>query len=197
MNKVIIGFSGKAGSGKSYIAKHVSSETGIKLVKLDYLVAQVVNKPILRRRLQKKIKIKIPKAHEDIQLFPLWQNLDKDFSKFEHWYIRRLLNRKVKKLIRKSKESLIIDFLSLPMLKVIKKFDEVYLIESDDDVRLEKIMARDDMKVEASLNVEKYLKPYYAFNDAFTFSDIIVNNYETMPKKIEVIISTLSGQILG
>ena len=192
--KKIIGVSGKAGSGKSYIATYISQKTGIKLVKLDFLVAEVVNKPLLKKRLQKRIKMEIPEAHKDIQLFPLWRNLDRDFSKFEHWYIRRLLNKKVKKLVKKSKESIIIDFLALPMFKVIKKFDAVYLVRSDNDLRLEKICKRDDMDMGSSLNVEKYLQPYYAFNDAFTFTDVIENDYERIPEKVEDIIRDLVGE---
>lgn len=191
--KKIIGISGKAGSGKSYFAEYISQQTGIKLVKLDYQAAQTANKFILKQLLQKRIKTRIPKAYQDIQLFPLLRNLEKSFSKLEISLFKRTLNRKVKKIIRKSREPLIIDFITLPLLGAVKKFDEMYMIKSCDKERLSKLEVRDNMTTQQSARADGFLEPYYAYNDAFTFNEIIDNDYVTVPEKIEAIISRLKG----
>lgn len=192
---IVIGFSGKAGSGKSFLAEHIGKETGVKVVKLDYQMAQVMNTPILKQLLQRKLKTKIPKAHEHIQLFPLWQNMGKNFSRFEYWFFRILFNRKVKKTIRKSKEQvLIIDFIALPIIKVTKKFDEMYLVTSDNDERLSRVGVRDNVTLEKSLHVEKLLKAYYDENDKFPFNATIENDYENIPAIVDEIISRLSAK---
>lgn len=189
--KKIIGISGMAGSGKSFFAEYISQQTGIKLVKLDYQAAQTANKFILKQLLQKRIKTKIPKAYEDIQLFPLLRNLEKSFSKLEISLFKRILNRKVKKIIRKTNESLIIDFITLPLLDIVKKFDEMYLIKSCDKERLAKLELRDNMTTQQSIRADGFLEPYYAYNDAFAFSDIIDNDYVTIPEKVKEIVCRL------
>lgn len=192
--KQIIGISGKVGSGKSFIAEHISRETGIKLIKLDYQAAEAANKPILKQMLQRRLKIKIPKAHKDIQLLPLMRNMEKEFSRFEFALFRMFLNRKVKKIIRKSKESLIIDFVALPILKVAKKFDKMYLVKSNEDERFAKLSERDNMPLETVKHSDKFIERYYAFNDAFHFDDVIDNNYQVLPEKVVKITEQLSAR---
>jgi len=194
-NVKIIGLSGKVGSGKSFVAEHISRETGIRLVKLDYQAAQAASKPVLRQLLQRKLKLKIPKAHEDIQLFPLMKNMEKNFSKLEFALFRMFLNRKVKKLIRKSKESLIIDFVALPILKIAKNFDEMYVTKSDENMRFEKLGARDNMSVEEAKRVDKLVEPYYKYNDAFSFADVIEINYQYLPKNVDEIITNIKKSV--
>ncbi|MDR0462244.1 MAG: hypothetical protein LBG88_02840, partial [Christensenellaceae bacterium] len=99
---MIIGLCGKVGSGKTYIGKQLSELTGFRFVKLDYHAGKVVNIPFLKGILQRRIKNKIPRATENIQLFPLLKNMDKPFSNFEFYMFKRFLNKRLKKLMRKN-----------------------------------------------------------------------------------------------
>lgn len=190
----VIGISGKVGSGKSFIAEHISNETGIKLIKLDYQAALTANKPILKQMLQRTLKLKIPKACEGIQLFPLMRYMERDFSKLEFSLFCMYLNRKVKKLIKKSKEPLIIDFVALPILKITKTFDKMYLIESNEYERLIKLGERDSMSEEETRKTDKLIEPYYRYNNAFPFDEIIYNDYQILPDAVKEIIIGLTSK---
>jgi len=188
---VIIGLTGKAGSGKSFISEQITEKTGFRLVKLDYQAGQVANKFLLKQALQRKIKRKIPKAHEDIQLFPLLKDLDTPFRNWETSLFLMFLNRKLKKIIREARkngESLIVDFISLPFLKCIELFDRVYLVETDNDKRLERLGARDGMTKEWAEQQEKFIEKFYSKHDTFDFCGVIYNDYEELPKEVEELI---------
>ena len=191
---MIIGIAGKIGSGKSHIGKYIAEQTGFRLIKLDYQAGQVANTFLIKQSLQKKIKRKIPKPYEDMQLFPLLKNLNEDFNKFSISVFIYLLNKKLNKIIkdaRKKNENILVDFLSLPLLKSVKHFDAVYLVKSDDEKRFEYLGARDGMTPEEAENQEKYLVPYYAKNEDYPFDDIIFNDYQNVPDNVERIIEKL------
>jgi len=195
MGKInVIGVSGKVGSGKSFVAQHISDKTGIKLVKLDYQAAQVANMPILKQLLQRTLKLKIPKPHNDIQLFPLMKNMERHFTKLEFALFRKFLNGKVKKIIQEAKEPIIIDFVALPILKAVKSFDVIYLLESDEEMRFKKLGERDGMSVDDAKRIDKIMEPYYKINESFEFDDVITINYQVLPRNVDEIIFRLTSE---
>ena len=160
---MIIGIAGKVGSGKTFVAEQLSKQTGYKHIKLDYQAAEAANVPILKWLLQKRLKIKIPKAYEGIQLFPLLRNLEKPFSNLEFWLFKSSLNRRLKKLMR-TNDSMIIDFVALPMLTASKKFDKMLVIESDNEKRIRRLAERDGLTTEQVRKMDSFIDKYCNFN---------------------------------
>jgi dephospho-CoA kinase len=101
------------------------------------------------------------------------------------------LNRKVKKIIKGAKEPLIIDFVALPILKVVKDFDKMYLLESDEEVRFKKLGERDGMTPYDAMRIDRLMEPYYKINDAFKFDDSIRIDYIKLPKKVDEVIENI------
>jgi|GEM_PF-3453786 len=190
---MIIGITGKIGSGKSFIGEYMAEKTGYKLVKLDYQAGQVANKKFFKKRLEKKIKTEIPPATPDMQLFPLFKNLEKDFGRFEIAVFIYCLNRKLKKILKENNEKIIVDFVSLPILKSVKMFDKVYLIKSDEELRYQRLGERDGMTPEHAREKERFMEKYYECHDTYQFDAVIENNYIEIPREIDEVIDRLKG----
>ena len=176
---VLIGIVGKVGVGKTFIGQQLASAMGYKFVKLDYQAAEAANMRGLKWLLERRIKQKIPQAHEGIQLFPLLKNLERPFSKLEFWLFKLALNRRLKKLISTG-DNLIIDFVVLNKLAASRKFDKIFLIESDDNKRIQNLATRDDLTVEQTKKMERYITRYYNFEGCIK----IFNDYGYMPQSI-------------
>ena len=187
----IIGLAGKVGSGKSFIGEYISRETGFPLIKLDYQVAKVVNKPILKQLFQRRIRTKIPKAYADIQLFPLWKNLEHDFSVFEDWLVMSSLNRKLNRIVRKANQSIIVDFTILPALKASRKLDEMFCVKSDEQARLERLAKRDNLTHEQVQKVDKFMTKYYQKSYYGAFDGVIDNCYGEIPVAVVELVERL------
>jgi dephospho-CoA kinase len=187
----VIGIAGKVGSGKSFLGEHIARETGFKLVKLDYQVGQVINKPILKQMLQRRIKHKIPKASPDMQLFPLWKNLDRDFSAFENALVMRFLNKKLTRIINKAKQPIIVDFTILPILKAAKKLDAMYLVQSDEEQRYSYLARRDGITADDARRIDRFMNGYYQKSDKHKFCQVINNDYQQIPAELTDIVEKL------
>jgi dephospho-CoA kinase len=173
---MIIGICGKVGSGKSFIGEHIAKQLGYKFVKLDFQVGQVVNIRFLKRLLQKRINHEIPKAHEHIQLFPLLKNLEKPFSRLEFFFFMYALDKKLKKIIRTEKD-IVIDFVILQRLKSAKKIDKIFVVQSDNDKRIEKLGARDGLSKDQVIKIDNFIDKYCVYEGL----PIINNDYNSMP----------------
>lgn len=180
---MIIGITGKVGSGKSFISEYIANQTGMQLVKFDYQMAEVLNTPVLKGILEKRVKNKIPKAYTGIQLFPLLKNLEKPFTKFEIAVVAHLLNKKMKKLINKAKCSMIVDFTALPLIEATNKMNMVLMIESDDKLRIERLAKRDGMTIADTARVDEFVTKCYNF-DNFKYDKKLHNDYETVSTEI-------------
>lgn len=192
--RIVIGITGKVGAGATFLAEHISKETGIKLLTLNYHALKVMNNFLLKHNLEKKMNTRIPKPKEGIQLFPLFLNMKRNFSHAEFSSFRTKLGRRVSRIIRKSKGPIIIDFGALPIIKkVAKKFTRIYLIESDDAKRFVKIGKSHGMTPEAAKRIDEFIKKYYVFGEKFIFFESICNDYDGIPAKINEIIERLKN----
>ena len=177
----IIGLTGKTGSGKSTVAEKLS-ELGFGVVDADIIARKVVEKgsPLL--------KILAETFGEEI-INPDGTLNRKELSKrgfatksdtekmnsVMHPMITEYMEREIQKLNNDGFEKIIIDAAALFESGFDKRCDVIVVVDAPYDIRLDRILIRDNMTLEAAklrMDAQK--------NDEFYTdkADIVIKNYE-------------------
>ena len=184
--KMIIGISGKSGSGKSSAARYLEKELGYKRVDLDE-----ISKSIRKEYQQEIIELVNNKSvliSDEIDSKLLGNILfnNKELMDKYNEFIYVKLKEKISEYVSKYSH-LIIDSIFLPIMDEFKLCDFKILIECDEQKRQERIIKRDKITIEYLKQREKngyeYNKndyDYVFFND-----DNFLNNLKELSIKIK------------
>lgn len=184
--KMIIGISGKSGSGKSSAARYLEKELGYKRVDLDE-----ISKSIRKEYQQEIIELVNNKSvliSDEIDSKLLGNILfnNKELMDKYNEFIYVKLKEKISEYVSKYSH-LIIDSIFLPIMDEFKLCDFKILIECDEQKRQERIIKRDKITIEYLKQREKngyeYNKndyDYVIFND-----DNFLNNLKELSIKIK------------
>lgn len=184
--KMIIGISGKSGSGKSSAARYLEKELGYKRIDLDE-----ISKSIRKEYQQEIIKLVNNKSvliSDEIDSKLLGNILfnNKELMDKYNEFIYVKLKEKISEYVSKYSH-LIIDSIFLPIMDEFKLCDLKILIECDEQKRQERIIKRDKITMEYLKQREKngyeYNKndyDYVIFND-----DNFLNNLKELSIKIK------------
>ncbi|MCL2229282.1 MAG: dephospho-CoA kinase [Firmicutes bacterium] len=174
---MVIGICGKFGSGKSYIAKQISEQTGFEIFNLDKLIIKKLMRPHIRWIAQKRLGTKLSLEHTH-----LLSNLGKMNKKLLGIEKRMILswgNKKLKKLV-KSDKIYLVDFFGLPISKHFKNFKAKVLVQSPEEQRIERFMTRNNFTKEQVANMDAIQQDIVDF-DKYNFDFTIWNEYKTTP----------------
>lgn len=184
--KMIIGISGKSGSGKSSAARYLEKELGYKRIDLDE-----ISKSIRKEYQQEIIELVNNKSvliSDEIDSKLLGNILfnNKELMDKYNEFIYVKLKEKISKYVSKYSH-LIIDSIFLPIMDEFKLCDFKILIECDEQKRQERIIKRDKITIEYLKQREKngyeYNKndyDYVIFND-----DNFLNHLKELSIKIK------------
>jgi len=186
---MIIGVTGKFGSGKSHLANFLSDKTGYPIFHFDKYIIEKLMRPCIRQIVEKRIGCKLSLEHS--HLLSNLQTLERTLTKFEKGMILGMGNRKIKKLMR-SGSPVIIDFFGLPISKHFKNFKLKILIQSDDQTRVKKLAERNGFTPEQVAHIDKIANDIVDYKD-HEYDHIIINDYKSIPKAIQEITCELTN----
>ena len=177
----IIGLTGKTGSGKSTVSEMLKAQ-GFGIVDGDVVARQVVEKgsdllPVLAESFGSDIlnpdgSLNRKKLSE--KAFANEQATDK-LNKLMHPVILKEIERQVKNFFDSGVENVVVDAAALIECKYNEKCDLFVVVTAPYEVRLKRIMSRDNISEEAArLRMDAQKCDEFYFEKA----DIIINNFE-------------------
>ncbi len=177
----IIGLTGKTGSGKSTVSEMLNAQ-GFGIVDGDVVARQVVEKgssllPVLAESFGSDIlnpdgSLNRKKLSE--KAFANEQATDK-LNKLMHPVILKEIDRQVKNFFDSGVENVVVDAAALIECKYNEKCDLFVVVTAPYEVRLKRIMSRDNISEEAArLRMDAQKCDEFYFEKA----DIIINNFE-------------------
>lgn len=177
----IIGLTGKTGSGKSTVSEMLKAQ-GFGIVDGDVVAKQVVEKgssllPVLAESFGSDIlnpdgSLNRKKLSE--KAFATEQATDK-LNKLMHPVILKEIERQVKNFFDSGVENVVVDAAALIECKYNEKCDLFVVVTAPYEVRLKRIMSRDNISEEAArLRMDAQKCDEFYFEKA----DIIINNFE-------------------
>lgn len=191
--KMLIGLTGKTGSGKSFAAKIFETQ-GAFVADCDVIAHEVLNDNNIKEKLCSTFSRKILDKNNNIDRKALGAIVFSDSEKLSllnaimHTeIIRRALN----KCHLSGKDICIIDGSELEASGVDNKCNYIVVITADEDIRLERILSRDNIDRENALRRIRAQKEY-------SKNAIFIANNETediFKKKIIDLYNKFSGEI--
>lgn len=178
---MIIGVSGKSGSGKSSISKYLANRLGFTLLDLD-LISKEIRKES-KNKIVKLVKQDILKEDEidSKKLGAILFENKKLMTKYNAF-----MYKKLKEKIKSYKGSLVIDSMFLPIMSIFKKLDVKILVVCDDSNRMARVIKRDNVTKEYFLSRDKNGLNYNPKD-----FDYVVNNDGDFKDSIEKIINKI------
>ncbi len=177
----IIGLTGKTGSGKSTVAKKLSA-LGFGVVDADIIARKVVEKgsPLLTA-LAEAFGKEIINPDGTLNRKELskrgfaTKNDTEKMNSIMHPMITEYMEREIQRLHSDGFDKIIIDAAALFESGFDKRCDVIVVVDAPYDIRMQRILKRDNMTVEAArLRMDAQKSDEYYTDKA----DIIIKNYE-------------------
>lgn len=174
----IIGFIGKSGSGKSYLANVAGEISGLPVIEHKQIVREIVEMPVVRQIVDFKRKHSDARGEGEKVLDFVGDN---DFMlPVQFFFMARILNFKLKRNLDPEKPA-IIAFQALPLLPITKDFAErVRIYNPNENERLQRIAERDGVPFETVLNKTKRYEKLLNF-DGIKYDRQFPNTGEGLP----------------
>ena len=141
---MLIGIMGKTGSGKSTITRLLNEEDKFLVIDVDKVNHYLLEMEDLKKEITKKYDVlengKINRKKLGIILYT-----DKEKMNEYNELIWRYLEKELDRLILSSTKPVIIDWMMLPLTKFYHMCDVKILVESDINIRLDRILKRDNI----------------------------------------------------
>jgi len=177
---MIIGICGKFGSGKSYIAQHLSKETGIPIFHFDKFIVKKLMRPGIKQVAQWKLGKKLSLGYG--HLLSNLGSLERTLRWYEKMMILRWGNKALRKLMKKG-DPVIIDFFGLPISKHFDRFAYKVLVVSDDGERKMRLIERNGFTTEQASNIDKVAADIVDYSE-HKFDYVIENDYISLPPAV-------------
>lgn len=173
---MIIGITGRGGSGKSTIARYLCSKNPTyKYIEVDNLVEKKVFKS--KRLLEKVNKYYKDKKYDINDIVSCYFKADEK-SKIIHSFFMEEVNDIIREeLIKRKGGNIIVDWFLLHKLSIFDEMDVKVLVKLDKKKRIERASSRNDSEsIKKFLEVDKYYDDIYKgkynyiiYNDDFDF----------------------------
>ena len=176
---MVICVTGQSGSGKSTLAKHLSNLNGYKYIDVDSIVHRMYNNKIIMQKYVDTFgdSILVNGKVDRKEVAKIALRTKSGFDKINNitWdYIENKIDEKIKKY-----GNVVLDYKFLPLTKYFNDKNIKILVVADENLRTQKIIARDKItKKELSLR-EKHSPDFKKYK----YDYIINNDYSEKFKK--------------
>lgn len=155
---MIIGITGKSGSGKSYLSSLIQTKLNCGYLDVDKVVKKIrdINKEEICLLVKENILV-----NDKIDSKKLGNILFKDKELMDKYnaYIYKLLKLEIEKELN-TNEHLIIDTMFLPIMEIFNDCDYKVLVESSYETRKERVLKRDSINEEYFTSRDKFSLDY-------------------------------------
>ena len=182
---MLIGVSGKSGSGKSSVAKYLANKLGATLIDLDVWSKEIRdNYPEKILEIVKDSSILVEGKIDSKRLGNVLfgnSNLMKDYNLFIYEELRKRLDSELKK-----DRIYVLDSIFLPIMEIFNNCEYKILVVCDDLVRKERIIKRDHIS-EEYFNRRESFKIVYNEKDY----DYVIDNENNYQSQVNEIIKSM------
>lgn len=144
---MIIGITGKSGSGKSTYARQIAEENGFRVVHIDKIAHRILNLTAYKMLLRDMFGDEIVGESVDRKrlgdLIFTNRHLYKELSRLIWQEMKNQIDH-----ILSTHENVILDWILLPHTHYWKMCDKKILVVADEDERKRRVMARDNITAE-------------------------------------------------
>lgn len=172
---MIIGISGKSGTGKTKIAEMLAFELGANLISFDTISHMTIEKESFKNLVYEKISKDVFDSNGNIIRKKLGEIVFNDKEKLDliNKHSESLMEQIIDELIKQNtKPYLILEYSLLPLMKYFNICQFKILVTATESVRYERIMNRDGI-TEEYLNAREKNSPEYI---SALFDIVIENN---------------------
>ncbi len=177
---MIIGVTGKSGSGKTYFSDLLNKNDDFTVIHVDEIVHQILDNPyFIMTFIGKYGKQFMAKDYtinrEELGRF-LFEYANRIRVTEYNEFIYPWIEKEIDKVIFSTKKPVIIDWMHLPETKYFSKCEYKVLLKSSDKARRERVKKRDSIK-DDYFNMRDFFSLEYDENE---FDEVIINNRKSL-----------------
>lgn len=186
---MIIGITGKSGSGKTTITDLLNKENKYEIIHVDDITHLILELDEVKEILCSMYGQIIKGNDDNIDRKKLGNILFNDKEKMKEYneLIWLLIEKYIDNIISSIDKDVIIDWMQLPLTKYFTMSKFNILVEAPLEVRIERVKNRDEISEEYILNRERNSLDY----DKEKFDYIVLNNHNDVDKQIEILKKSL------
>ena len=189
---MIIGISGKSGTGKSKIAESIAAVLNADIISFDKISHMSLEKESFKNLVREKISPDVFDANGKIVRKKLGEIVFNDPEKLKliNTHSEKLMITIIDELINSSKKNyIILEYALLPLMKYFNMCDFKILVTASEAVRFERIMNRDGIS-------EEYLKSREANSPTFipALFDVVVENNSNEECSVDNVVNLIKNK---
>ena len=182
---MIIGITGKSGSGKSYASEILAKNLNLKHIDIDKISHEVLSYPETIKFLKKEFG-DLVFDNNNLNRKKLGKIVFNDKIKLEklNKFCQKLIEEKLDEIVQNNK-NLILDYALLPLLKNFNDCDIKILLTADFETRLSRVQTRENITKEYFLSRDNSVLNYDKNIFDYVLNNAKIEDIEALTKKIK------------
>ena len=183
---MIIGITGKSGSGKSYLSEILAKELDFIHIDIDKISHEVLELEKTKQFLLKEFGSSIFKNNK-LDRKILGKIVFNNSNKLEklNKFCQTAMENKLDEIIKTSKKSLVLDYALLCGLKQFNKCDIKILLKTDLDIRFSRVTARENISKEYFIARDNSLEDFNESLFDFVYNNISNTDINQLTQQIK------------
>lgn len=187
---MIIGITGKSGSGKTTITNLLQEKRDYEVIHVDDLTHTILELEEVKGKLISSYGISILNEEGEIDRKKLGNILFSDSNKMKEYnlFIWNFIEKYIDSIIKNSNKDIIIDWMQLPLTKYFYSSDFRILVEAPQAIRKKRVQERDGITEAYFLNRENNGLEYSREDFDYVImneKDVLLDHIESVNKQIE------------
>ena len=192
---MLIGISGKSGSGKTKIAEALSAKLGADIISFDKVSHLSIEKESFKQLVREKISTDVFDSKGNIVRKKLGEIVFADKEKLQliNQHSEKIMIAIIDELIKTNKKPyLILEYALLPLMKYFNMCQFKILVTANEAIRCERIMNRDGVS-------EEYFKKREANSISYipALFDVVIENHSNEERSVENVVKLIKEKELS
>lgn len=192
---MLIGISGKSGSGKTKIAEALSAKLGADIISFDKVSHLSIEKESFKQLVREKISTDVFDSKGNIVRKKLGEIVFADKEKLQliNQHSEKIMIAIIDELIKTNKKPyMILEYALLPLMKYFNMCQFKILVTANEAIRCERIMNRDGVS-------EEYFKKREANSISYipALFDVVIENHSNEECSVENVVKLIKEKELS